>query len=114
MLAKKFKLTGSKDFEKVQKNGKVYQSTNFGIAYLEQETPNVSRYAFVVSTKIAKEAVDRNRLKRIMSETVRIMTQQIKDGYEIVFLAKPSLARTPSEEIVREVRSALRESGLMK
>lgn len=72
MLARKYRLTGSKNFTKVEKEGKVYQSTNFGIAYVRREDEDPSRFAFIVSTKIAKDAVDRNRFKRAMSEGVRL------------------------------------------
>lgn len=114
MLAKKFRLTGKKQFEKVQTEGSLIQSTNFGIAYLDRGDANPPRFAFIVSTKISKEATDRNTLKRHMSETVRLMTNEIKNGFDIVFLAKTSLIRVPADQIVREVRNAIRSSTFVK
>jgi ribonuclease P protein component len=114
MLAKKFKLTGSKDFDRVQKTGKVCQSTNFGIAYVSRNDENPSRFAFIVSTKIAKEAVDRNRVKRAMSESVRINSISLVPGYDVVFLAKISIARISTAEIMKEVYIALKNVGLAK
>jgi ribonuclease P protein component len=114
MLAKKFKLTGAKDFDRVQKTGKVFQSTNFGIAFVAREDTNPSRFAFIVSTKIAKEAVDRNRAKRAMSEAVRINSVNLVPGYDVVFLAKTTIARISTTEIMKEVFLALKEAGLAK
>jgi ribonuclease P protein component len=114
MLAKKHRLTGGENFLKVQKEGKVYQSVNFGIACIRRGDSNPSRFAFIVTTKIAKEAADRNRFKRAMSEAVRIATIELKEGFDVVFLAKPSIARVPTAEIMKEVRSSLKEGGFLK
>lgn len=114
MLAKKFKLTGARNFDRVQKEGKVYQSADFGIARYERKDSDPSKFAFIVSTKIAKDAVDRNRFKRAMSEAVRINSIDLKNGFDVVFLAKMSIVRVPTSEVMKEVRTALKESGLLK
>jgi ribonuclease P protein component len=114
MLAKKFKLTGAKNFARVQKWGNVYQSANFGIARYSRGDPEPSKFAFIVSTKIAKDAVDRNRFKRAMSEAVRLTSIDLKPGFDVVFLAKMSVVRVPTSEVMKEVRVALKESGLLK
>ena len=114
MLAKKFRLTGSKNFAKIQKEGKVYQSANFGIAYINRGDKDLSRFGFIVSTKIAKDAVDRNRFKRAMSEAVSIGSIDLIPGYDAVFLAKTSIARVSTAEIMKEVRISLKECGLSK
>jgi ribonuclease P protein component len=114
MLAKKFKLTGAKDYAKVQSDGKVFQSDNFGIAYLDRKDKDTSRFGFIISTKIAKDAVDRNRCKRAMSEAVRIDSVNLVEGYDVVFLAKTSISNASTTEIMKEVSSSLRKAGLMK
>ena len=114
MLAKKFRLTGAKNFVKIQKEGKVYQSPNFGIAYIKREDNGLSRFGFVISTKIAKDAVDRNRFRRAMSEAVRIGSIDLVSGFDAVFLAKTSITRVSTAEIMKEVRLSLKECGLLK
>ncbi len=114
MLSKKFRLSGSNDFKKVQNEGQVHQSKSFGIAFLKRNDTEASRFAFVVSTKIAKDAVDRNRFKRTMSETVRIASIDLLPGFDVVFLAKTSIVSVPASELMKEVREGLKESGLMK
>lgn len=114
MLAKKFRLTGAKNFARIQKEGKVYQSNNFGIAYIKREDKDPSRFGFIVSTKIAKDAVDRNRFKRAMSEAVRIASIDLINGFDAVFLAKTSIVRVPTSEVMKEVRLSLKESGLSR
>jgi len=114
MLAKKFRLTGAKNFTRIQNEGKVYQSNNFGIAYIKREDADPSRFGFIVSTKIAKDAVDRNRFKRAMSEAVRIASIDLINGFDAVFLAKTSIVRVPTSEVMKEVRLSLKESGLSR
>lgn len=114
MLAKKFRLTSSHDFRKVQETGLTFQSPNFGIAILDRKDENPTRFAFIISNKVARDAVDRNTIRRHMSETVRLMTNYIKNGQDVVFLAKTSIVKVPADGIVREVRNAVKESGLMK
>ncbi|MCX6704156.1 MAG: ribonuclease P protein component [Candidatus Woesebacteria bacterium] len=114
MLSKKFRLKGTAKFSKIQKEGKVYQSANFGIAYIKRGDANPSCFGFIVSTKIAKDAVDRNRFKRAMSEAVRIASIDLVNGFDAVFLAKTSIARVPTSEIMKEVRLSLKECGLSR
>ncbi len=114
MLSKKYKLTDSSDFKKVQNEGKVYQSKNFGIAYLKRGDNEASRFAFIVSNKISKDAVDRNRFKRTMSDAVRLSTIELSPGFNVVFLAKTSIVNTPASELMKEVREGLKNSGLIK
>ena len=114
MLARKFRLTEKSDFERIQNEGKVFQSANFGIALLKREEDTPSRFGFIVSTKIAKDAVDRNRFKRAMSEAVRLASIDLVNGIDVVFLAKTSIVRVPTSEIMKEVKTALKSSGLLK
>lgn len=114
MLAKKFRLTEKHDFIKVQELGKTFQFSSFGIAILDRKDTSPTRFAFIISTKIAKDAVDRNTIRRHMSETVRLLTNYIKPGQDVVFLAKSNIIRVPADTLVREVRSAIKESGLIK
>ncbi len=114
MLAKKFRLTGTESFAKIQEEGRVFQSSSFGMVYLKRKDEDFSRFGFVVSTKIAKDAVDRNRFKRAMSEAVRIASVNLVKGFDVVFLAKTSIIRVPTSEIMKEVRFALKKNGLLK
>ena len=114
MLAQKSRLTGVRNFKKVEEKGEIYQSENFGLARVNRGDENPSRFAFVVSSKIAKDAVDRNRFKRAMSEAVRVSMIDMINGFDVVFLAKTSITRIPTAELMKEVKAALKDSGLLK
>lgn len=114
MLASKFRLTGAQNFKRVQQEGLVLQSANFGLAYLKRKDQETSRFGFVVSTKIARDAVDRNRIKRIIREAVRVSSIDIVNGYDVVFLAKTTIMRVPTASVMQEVKNTLRQVGVLK
>lgn len=114
MLAKKYRLSSKADYKRVEEEGNIYQMPDFGVAVFDRKDLNPPRFAFVISTKIAKDAVDRNTIRRHMSETIRLMTGYIKDGLDIVFLAKTSILKIPASELVREVRQSVKDCGLLK
>lgn len=114
MLSRRYKLTGNKNYQRVEEEGSVFQSRNFGVAIFDRKDDDPTRMGFIVSTKIAKAAVDRNLAKRKMSEAVRVNMVDVKNGFDVVFLAKMTITRVPTDEIMREVKLALKDSGLMK
>jgi ribonuclease P protein component len=114
MLASKFRLTGSNSYRKVESEGQVFQSANFGLAYIKRGDSDPSRFGFVVSTKIAKDAVDRNRIKRVMSEAVRISSIDLEPGFDVVFLAKTTITRVSTSEIMKEVKVALKNTKISR
>ena len=92
----------------------MFQSKNFGLAVVDRKDIEPSRFAFVVSKKVAGEAVDRNRVKRILGEGVRLSLFDIKPGFDMVFLARPTITRFSTADIMREVKECLKNSGFFK
>ncbi|MFZ5932809.1 MAG: ribonuclease P protein component [Patescibacteria group bacterium] len=114
MLARQYCLKGKKSFEKVNQDGRLFQSESFGVAVLTRGDKEVSRFGFIVSSKISKEAVQRNRIKRALSEAVRFEMALVKPGYDVVFLAKHPSLKKPTDGLMREVREFLPETGITK
>lgn len=114
MLAKKHRLTGRSVLEEVKKNGSLYQADSFGILVRKGIEDRPSRFAFIVSTKISKVAVDRNKAKRRLREAVKQNIEKTANGYEVIFLAKKKTLEKSSKEISSEVEKVFKESGLIK
>jgi ribonuclease P protein component len=108
-LARKHSLKGQKNFERVKEKGKLYQSDSFAVAVYEREDNEVSRFGFVISAKISKIAVHRNRIRRALSETVRMNISFFPKGRDVVFLAKKNITRKTTEQIMREVEQFFRK-----
>jgi ribonuclease P protein component len=85
------------------------------------ETGN-SRFAVVCSTKVFKRAVDRNRAKRLVRESVRLLLKdpapdgaghgKIKAGYDLVFLVQSGIRGKKMQKVKEEIEGLLRKAGL--
>jgi ribonuclease P protein component len=114
MLASKYKLKRSKVFDEAKSRGKLHQQKLFGISVLERKDDQPSKFGFVISKKVSKQAVQRNRINRAVQETIRFEMTHIKEGFDVIFLLKQEAARSTTDEIMRAVRVAIKEVGLIK
>jgi len=72
----------------------------------------VTRFGFVVSNKTAKNAADRNLIKRRMREAVQKFLQNIQPGYDIVIIAQPEISGKKFAEISETIKKLLSKTGL--
>lgn len=114
MLARDHTLKGAKNFAEIERKGRVFQAGTFGLAHLKREDAGDSLFGFVVSSRVSPDAVNRNRIKRALSEAVRQSLKEIKEGYNVVFLVKQAATKTATDALMREVKAALSQAGLMK
>ena len=88
-LSRKNRLKEKKDFDRVFKNGKTIKGRFLLVKYTNMiaKTP---KFGFVVSAKIAKRAVDRNRVKRLLSNNVQKNLGRMTKDAVILVLRLPS------------------------
>ena len=111
MLPSKNRLTKKPDFEKVKAEGELLSGRFFGILY----TPNgldLSRFGFIVSTRISKKAVLRNRAKRLMREAVRALLPEMKGGFDVLLLAKKETIKASQAQILKEAKKLFEKGDL--
>ena len=113
-LPANFRIKGKDNFQKVKENGKVFQFGLFGLSSLSRKDKEVTRFAFIVSTKISKKAVQRNRIKRLLADSVKVLLTKIKKGYDIIFLAKRRIIEVGKDEVNSEVKKALEKIDLFR
>ena len=73
-----------------------------------------SRFGFVVSIKVSKKAVVRNRVKRIMRHAIHENLEKIKSGLDIVFFTRPGIEKLDGIEIRQQVMQLLTKLNLLK
>lgn len=112
MLAAKYILKGEKNFKKVKNEGRVYQASDFGVCVLKKNSEETSRFGVIVSKKVDKLAVHRNRVKRSITESIRRNIGDIETGYDMVFLVKKSLMKESTESIMNKVQKWIRKTEL--
>ncbi len=103
MLAHIYMLSGEKRIKEILNRGIKNQSESFGSFSLDRKDDNNPKFAFVISTKISKLAVHRNRVRRAMSESVRRNVARFPKGVDFVFLAKKEIVKKTTDEIMKEV-----------
>lgn len=112
MLPLKNRLKKKKDFENIFAKGKTIKAKYFFLKIVN--TVNLdSRIGFIVSKKVSKLAVERNRIKRLFREAVRLDMASIKPGYDLVFIILNSAKEKDLTEIKKEIKFILEESGLL-
>lgn len=107
MLKRVNRITKRKDFEEVKKKGRIYHSPIFGVLVLKAGD-KVKEFGMVISKKISKKAVERNKVKRLLAEAIRRNLDEINEGYRMIFLVKPSILGKKGEEIEKEVTKLLK------
>ncbi len=107
MLASKNRLKKKINFARIEIDGKMIQSKSFGMGIFDRKDEKISKFGFIISTKISKKAVIRNKIKRIMSEVVRLNLERIKTGLDVVFLIKPTAVKMTREELEKETYETL-------
>ncbi|MBL7036820.1 ribonuclease P protein component [Candidatus Microgenomates bacterium] len=114
MLPSKYRLKKRSSFARVELQGNISQFPSFGMGTIERKDLEPTLFGFVISTKISKLAVTRNKIKRILSDAVRVNYESIKPGYDVVFLVKPIAAKKESGVLTSEVMQALQKTNLLK
>lgn len=99
MLKKANRLAKARDIQKVFARGRSFFSPFFSIKFVP--APGVGRFTVVVSTKVFKKAVSRNRLKRIIREHLRKNLDKFKKG-DYVIVARPKVSRQDEQVVLKD------------
>ena len=89
-------------------------SPGFSLKYVQNQRSTTYRAAVVVSRKVSKSAVVRNRIRRRIYEAIRAVESSIKTPYDLVFLVRePDLAKLKSKELTGRVLGQLAKAGII-
>jgi ribonuclease P protein component len=114
MLKKDYRLRKKKDFDSVFSNKGSFVSQDFlSMKTVPNELP-LSRFGFIVSNKVSKSAVRRNRIKRLLREAIRLHQAQVPPGFDAAILVRADVSAQKLEAVDKAVDSLLKKAGLVK
>lgn len=109
MLSKLNRIKKKKDFEIIFKKGKSFKNKLFILRFLKNNF-NQSRFGFVVSQKVSKKAVIRNKIRRRLAEIIRENFKDIyssENNFDLVFISLPETEKKEFLEIKESVEDLL-------
>ena len=105
-------LKENRDFRRIYARGSSYASGILVTYVLKNRSKNV-RIGITTGKKIGK-AVLRNRSRRIIREAFREISGDVKQGYDLVFVARSKTPFVKSYDILRSMKKELKEAGVLK
>ena len=124
MLPRENRLKYDRDFKTLFEEGRFIAGNLVNIQMWEVDSEKYPRrnyslndlkIGFVVSKKLSKSAVKRNRIKRQMREAVRLILKknEFKTGYFLLILAKNDILEANYSEIETSIGQIFRRADIL-
>ncbi len=113
MLPAKNRLHQEKDIKKTIRLGRSVYSPYFRLKYSKNDLERI-RLTVVISAKVSKKAVVRNRLKRQIREIFRINLDKIIVGYDLVLTANAQALELDFQGIKDQLSDLIFKAKLLK
>lgn len=113
MLKKSNRITKDKEFDRAFKTGQSFYTKIFGVKAVDNSQETV-RLGVLVSTKVSKKAVVRNKVKRQIREIVQKELPSLKNGKDIVVIVFSQILDKNFKELEEALISALKKLKLYK
>lgn len=118
MLSNQNRIKKKKDFDITFKNSKSFKN-NFFIFKVAKNNLKINRFGFVISSKVSKKAVIRNKIKRRLSEIIKVefkntsLEKKANQGMDLVIIVLPGLENKNFSEIKENIKKLLIRASLI-
>jgi ribonuclease P protein component len=114
MISRKHRFHGHNSLSYVYKNGQTVRGPLFAIKYAPNPRRQTYRAAVVVSRKVHKSAVARNRIRRRLYATLQDFEPQINAPYDIVLTVfHNTLIEEPPKNLTSQLKRQLEAAGII-
>lgn len=114
MLKRAHRFHGHNSLRFVYQHGRTVRGPQIALKYAFNDRRETYRVAVVVSKKVNKSAVARNRIRRRLYEVVRHLEPRIKGANDIVITVfDGQVAVMPQDKLEHNIESQLKEAGLL-
>lgn len=104
-LPKKYRISSKNEIDSIFKNGRTVRGNSLFIRVLKNQREYI-RFAFVIPVKHVPFAVNRNKIRRILSEDVA-KSSLLEYGYDIVVAVYKKIEKSRFKELVSELNTLL-------
>jgi len=113
MLSKKYKIS-REEFPKNDKNGLFYNSKNLTLTVKKAQKPSKNtKFSFIVSKKVAKSAVLRNKMKRRGYYAAKKLINSTKPSILAIFMLKRGVDSIPYQEFEDQIVFLLKKAKIL-
>ena len=113
MIGRPNRFHGRGSLQRHYKASSSVRSTSLTLRYARNDRRQTYRAAIVVSRKVSKSAVVRNRIRRRVYEHVRVLFGTTPTPYDLVFIVyDEKIATMPTLELSQEMTKLCRKAGL--
>ncbi|PYZ91799.1 ribonuclease P protein component [Salipaludibacillus keqinensis] len=111
-MKRELSLKKNEEFQHVFQKGKSAANRQFVVYQVIKENQSNSRFGLSVSKKIGN-AVMRNRIKRLMKEVLRELSQELYQNRDIVIIARKPTAEMDYKEMKKSLYHVLKVAKLV-
>ena len=104
MLKRKFRLTKGIRFN----NSRLFYDSFFTIKVKENRL-SFNRFAIIVSKKVDKRAVVRNRIRRLISSSLEELYNDLRQGKDMIFIVKKEAVNKSRKDLFQAIKYALKK-----
>lgn len=112
MLPQKQRLQKEKEIEEILKKGRSQKEAFLLLKSIKNVFEN-SRFGFIVSQKVSKNASTRNKVKRRLREIIQKNMGEIVSGRDILFITLPGIDKATFKELEDLTEKLLTKAGLL-
>lgn len=110
MLSKKYRFHSRGGVRFTYQKGKTIRTPKMSLVHNDNSRGH-QRFAVVISKKVIKSAVGRNRVRRRVYEAIRMNLPYFKDKKDCIFVIySKEVKDTPFDELIKNVRDLLEQS----
>lgn len=111
MLSRPYRLRQTRDINRVYGKGKYGAGGTLFVKALKKNSEG-NRLVVVVSKKVSKKAVVRNKIRRRLSAIIEAKWQTLVPGYDIVVTVVSDISELEQAELEHALTLALKRSGV--
>lgn len=114
MINKTHRFQGHSNLRFVYQRGQTTKGPQCSLKYALNQRRDTYRIAVVVSRKVNKSAVVRNRIRRRIYEVIRSQEANIKQPFDLVFLVYgDQFATMPVDQLNQTIATELNKAGVI-